>query len=417
VGNWKTLTTDGGTPQIRMHNVQNQLTSIDSGLVTPTYDANGNTTKDEQSVRYHYDAWNRLTDETVGPLDFVFSYDALGRRVQGPGALGQDFYYSANWQVLEEQTAGVMKAQYVWSAVYVDALVARDLGSGSRLYVQQDANWNVTAVVVLGGIIGNVQERIAYDPYGKPTFYDTNWNPVADSLNWVYLHQGGRYDVNSGLYNFRNRDLSPTLGRWMQEDPIGYKAGDSNLYRYVNDNPINRLDPRGTDFPFKNYATDCSFSLRTNAALSCACPCPWRGTGDKADQARKEGQKFANDLTDPNQGGPDRNPDNHALRHCVASGLLALWTSCACSSCLGTIREAVKYACYGNSRDDIDRALSNNQKGREAAGCSGGNRFGEKANQGSPSATEEQIKKTCKELWEAHKLDTRDVPPQEEDDN
>jgi RHS repeat-associated protein len=82
-----------------------------------------------------------------------------------------------------------------------------------------------------------VQERFIYDPYGKPTAHIL--------LNIPYLFQGGRYDTITGLYNFRNRDHSPTLGRWMEEDPIGYSSNDKNLYGYVDDNPINSTDPKG----------------------------------------------------------------------------------------------------------------------------------------------------------------------------
>lgn len=39
--------------------------------------------------------------------------------------------------------------------------------------------------------------------------------------------------------------FSPNLGRWIQEDPIEFEAGDPNLYRYENDNPTNVLDPMG----------------------------------------------------------------------------------------------------------------------------------------------------------------------------
>jgi RHS repeat-associated protein len=135
----------------------------------------------------------------------------------------------------------------------VDALVERDRGS-ERLYVQQDANWNVTAIVSSAGV---VQERYVYDPYGKAVVLD----PVAwtvrgsgvygtSNFGWVYLHQGGRYtsfgDL-SGLYNFRNRDYSPTLGRWMEEDPIRYEAVDSNLYGYVGGNAPNQVDPLGLE--------------------------------------------------------------------------------------------------------------------------------------------------------------------------
>ncbi len=40
--------------------------------------------------------------------------------------------------------------------------------------------------------------------------------------------------------------FSPNLGRWLQQDPIGYAAGDSNLYRYEGNEPINFIDPTGT---------------------------------------------------------------------------------------------------------------------------------------------------------------------------
>jgi RHS repeat-associated protein len=244
VGNWKMLTTDGGAPQNRMHNVQNQITSIDSGLVTPTYDYNGNTTKDETGRVVTYDAWNRPVQDGGGGAS-AYAYDALGRRITT--AFGdqpvRDLFYSSAWQVVEERNVGssTAQAQYVWSPVYVDALVERDRGA-ERIYTQQDANWNVTAAVSTAGV---VQERFVYDPYGKPSFHDINWNPVSDSLNWVYLHQGGRYDLNSGLYNFRNRDYSPTLGRWFQQDPLDFGGGSSNFYLAYTNNPTSLVDPTG----------------------------------------------------------------------------------------------------------------------------------------------------------------------------
>jgi RHS repeat-associated protein len=55
----------------------------------------------------------------------------------------------------------------------------------------------------------------------------------SSSFAWRYLHQGGRLDTTSGLCHFRNREYSPTLGRWVQVDPIGFAGGDVNLYRYL----------------------------------------------------------------------------------------------------------------------------------------------------------------------------------------
>ena len=143
--------------------------------------------------------------------------------------------------------------QYVWSPVYVDALVLRDRdtdGDGTldqRLWVVQDANFAVTAVVDDGG---NVVERYVYDPFGQATVLDANWNVLAASaFAWVYLHQGGRFDATSGLYHFRFRDYSPTLGRWTSLDPLRYDAGDVNLYRVVFNAPTNYTDPSGEIAP------------------------------------------------------------------------------------------------------------------------------------------------------------------------
>jgi RHS repeat-associated protein len=63
----------------------------------------------------------------------------------------------------------------------------------------------------------------------------------------VYLHQGGRYDGETGLYDFRNRFYDPEKGRWLNLDPLGFAAGDSNLYRYEGGGPTNATDPSGLE--------------------------------------------------------------------------------------------------------------------------------------------------------------------------
>ncbi len=108
----------------------------------------------------------------------------------------------------------------------------------------QDANYNVTAIF---DNAGNVVERYVYDPFGQVTVLDANWSERAagSQFGWFYLHQGGRFDAASGLYHFRFRDYSPTLGRWISLDPIRYAAGDVNLYRYVFNGPSILVDPSG----------------------------------------------------------------------------------------------------------------------------------------------------------------------------
>jgi RHS repeat-associated protein len=110
-----------------------------------------------------------------------------------------------------------------------------------RLYVAQDANWNVTALI---GTDGYVKERFQYTPYGQRTVLSANWTAATDQYAFLYGHQGGRTDPATGLIHFRHRDYNPVLGTWMQQDPAQYIDGMS-LYQFVHSNPIIFTDSAG----------------------------------------------------------------------------------------------------------------------------------------------------------------------------
>jgi RHS repeat-associated protein len=56
-----------------------------------------------------------------------------------------------------------------------------------------------------------------------------------------------------GIYDYRHRMYNPDLGRFLQTDPTGFDAGDMNLFRYCDDDPVDRSDPTGLDW---NYFPD-----------------------------------------------------------------------------------------------------------------------------------------------------------------
>jgi type VI secretion system secreted protein VgrG len=87
-------------------------------------------------------------------------------------------------------------------------------------------------------VTGAVVQELRYDALGN-VILDTN--PGFQPFGFA----GGLYDHQTGLVLFGTRDYDPRIGRWTAKDPIGFDGGDTNLYGYVGNDPINLLDPEG----------------------------------------------------------------------------------------------------------------------------------------------------------------------------
>ncbi len=252
LGNWSSQTVDG-TATSRTHNSKNQVTAV--GSASLTFDNNGNTTTDQRGYTYTYDAWNRLIAAKNGGTTLAsYVYDAKGWRVKEThGSTTTDCYFDNSWRVIEERQSSTVTNQYIWSLAYIDGLILRDdnstsgslgisgSGLGRRFYAQQDANWNTTALI---NTSGSVQERFVYDAYGNGVCLNASGSPITDPFNWNYLYQGMRGDPVVSLYNSRNRDDDPLLGRWLQQDPASYIDG-LNLYQAYESDPVELTDPSG----------------------------------------------------------------------------------------------------------------------------------------------------------------------------
>ena len=93
---------------------------------------------------------------------------------------------------------------------------------------------------------GALLEYYKYDLYGKPRYFaPNNQELITSNYNVRDLHGGARWLPEIGLYDDRNRFMSPDLGRFLQPDPIGFKGDSSNLYRYVGNDWANRNDLMG----------------------------------------------------------------------------------------------------------------------------------------------------------------------------
>jgi RHS repeat-associated protein len=84
-----------------------------------------------------------------------------------------------------------------------------------------------------------VLDTLTYDSYGQVLSESNSGN--GDRFKYT----AREWDSEIGQYNYRARSYSPIDGRFLNEDPRGFLAGDTDLYRYVADNPTTAIDPTG----------------------------------------------------------------------------------------------------------------------------------------------------------------------------
>ena len=133
--------------------------------------------------------------------------------------------------------------------------------SEKHYYYHYDGLGSVTAI---SDEAGNTIEKYEYSVYGDVQILakENGETREVSIIDNPYYFTGRRLDNETGLYYYRARYYSPTLGRFLQTDPIGYTAG-LNLYAYCNNAPVFLVDPFGLDWfdSFANFWAGAADSL------------------------------------------------------------------------------------------------------------------------------------------------------------
>ena len=259
IGNREVTVSGAETPITYQPNALNQYLSIEGdSSIALTHDADGNLTRRGDRT-FTWDADNRLIAiHERGILIARYTYDHQSRRIARWTRDGVDErYLYQGWNLIAVYRPGETEPveTYTWGKDLSGSLqgaggvggllFAKKRGHGKDAWIYHfDANGNVTEVT---DSKGNLLDHYEYDPFGqlrKPPLLPENRCRFSTKPQ----------DVESGFYYYGHRYYDPVDGRWLSRDPIEEQGG-VNLYRFVENNPLDAVDPAGLDAFKFTYTT------------------------------------------------------------------------------------------------------------------------------------------------------------------
>jgi RHS repeat-associated protein len=224
----------------------NEMTSAPSG--TYSYDKNGNLTSVTDTSgdvwTYTWDYRNRLTQAverngTTTLINEQLTYDIFNNLI-GVGTAERWTVYDGSNPYIDFNNSGSVTTRYLTDPAAIDQFYARVLSNGAVGWYFTDLTNSVREIVSENG---TVLDQLNYDPFGNVLY-------ESDSANGDrFKFQSAEYDSSLNLYHSGARWFDPVNGRWINQDPLSFAAGDTNLYRFINNDPSSFTDPTGMVVP------------------------------------------------------------------------------------------------------------------------------------------------------------------------
>ena len=227
---------------------------VESGSESYTIDAASNQLAVRGGTSYTYDAAGRLLSDGIR----TFSWDALGRlrQVEANAVVLASYGYDSqnrrvrktvganttyylydleNRLTAEISGSGTVLREYIWLENEPLALREYELRPGLYFYINDHLGTPQQLITADGTVVW----QAAYLPFGEAQL---RVGTITNNLRFP----GQYYDAETGLHYNWNRYYNPDTGRYLSPDPIGLEGG-LNLYAYVENDPVNWMDPEGLE--------------------------------------------------------------------------------------------------------------------------------------------------------------------------
>tara|TARA_R110002095_G_scaffold97122_2_gene85028 strand:+ start:11493 stop:14312 length:2820 start_codon:yes stop_codon:yes gene_type:complete len=225
-----------------------QTSAATAGITTYTYDKNGNQTSIEDPASdittYTWTYENQLAEIESPNGDLVtYTYAPVNRK-SDELRLSKETdleFTSYLWDdqniILEQDEVGTVDAEYTVMPQAYGNLISQTRDADSSFYHFDPLG----STRELTDASETITDSYLYSVFGK---VKSSTGTTVNPYQWVGK-EGYYHDPESGLYSLRNRFYSANEGRFKSEDPIGFDAGDVNLYRYVGNNAATVTDLSG----------------------------------------------------------------------------------------------------------------------------------------------------------------------------